>query len=346
MRPTILIVDDDVDFLNTICYEFEDFFDFEKCNSAEQAIGLLEKNPDKYGVILSDEKMPFQSGVEFLKICSEKWPDKTRVMMTGQMNNEQLLKCINEVGLFGFVTKDPSNDDFEEVFIDLLNRANKNTVSNSEFSTNVNVKTDKTVQDIYEKRLKIIAEIVAFFSYEKQTLVNFEKALKEISTPKNVSWADIALLDKTHEKEFFESFRKVIATQLITMFHKVSASILPEYICNRYKEQIQGLQEIELILISVACDLLVLCKSEDHLELTIDKGELIIKMLMPNKFGVSILNVMCDNYSETALKNALLFYLVAITTKKNGRVEIKHDKELITVLITNPISNDKAVNEA
>ena len=131
----------------------------------------------------------------------------------------------------------------------------------------------------------------------------------------------------------------MIGVQLIAMTQRINASLLLEYISSNYQEEIKDLLEIELSLVNAASELLSLCKSKDKLTLSIDKNELVIKISI-DKFGVSLLNVMCDNYEETILKNALLFHLVSVTTSRKGRIEIKHIDSIMSLLITNPLQSN------
>ena len=56
-------------------------------------------------MILCDQRMPQQSGVEFLKSVRQRWPDIIRMIVSGYTDAHDIIDGINEAGIFQYITK-------------------------------------------------------------------------------------------------------------------------------------------------------------------------------------------------------------------------------------------------
>lgn len=72
-------------------------------HSAAQALEMLEKHAVQ--VLVCDECMPGMRGVELLQLASTRFPEVTRVMLTGKADLELTLQAINRVHVFRFLQK-------------------------------------------------------------------------------------------------------------------------------------------------------------------------------------------------------------------------------------------------
>ncbi len=80
--PKILIVDDEVQLLELLKMEFEDFgFDVFVAESVDKAIESLEENHPH--MVLSDLKMPDKSGKDLLHYIKENHPKVRFLFMSG-----------------------------------------------------------------------------------------------------------------------------------------------------------------------------------------------------------------------------------------------------------------------
>ncbi len=105
----ILLVDDEPSVVKSLRRVFLD----EPCEiltatDARQALQLLEG--ETVQLVISDHRMPGMSGAEFLFEVKQRWPDIQRIMLTGFADIGAVMKVIEEVGVFKFITK-PWNDD-------------------------------------------------------------------------------------------------------------------------------------------------------------------------------------------------------------------------------------------
>jgi two-component system response regulator HupR/HoxA len=101
--PTVLVVDDEQRSLESLERILEDNFDVKTALSAEEAEAILES--EWVQVILCDQRMPHVSGVEFLKTVRERWPDVVRMIISGYTDSEDIIRSINEAGIYQYVMK-------------------------------------------------------------------------------------------------------------------------------------------------------------------------------------------------------------------------------------------------
>lgn len=106
----VLLVDDEPSVLKSLRRVFLD----ESCEiltapDARQALLLLEAEPIQ--LVISDHRMPGMSGAELLQEIKQRWPDILRIMLTGFADIDAVMKVVEEVGVFKFITKPWHDDD-------------------------------------------------------------------------------------------------------------------------------------------------------------------------------------------------------------------------------------------
>lgn len=101
---TLLVVDDEVNILAALTRLFRrDGYRLLSATSGEAGLALLAEN--EVGVILSDQRMPDMSGVDFLRAARERWPDTVRVMLSGYTELSSVTDSVNKVAIYKFLTK-------------------------------------------------------------------------------------------------------------------------------------------------------------------------------------------------------------------------------------------------
>ena len=107
-KPTVLVVDDEPQILESIQALLEDDFEVMVSTDATEAVELL-KNA-QIAVILADQRMPNLTGGEFLakarQIC-----DATRILITGYVDIDALIRAVNDGQIHSYVPKpwEPAN---------------------------------------------------------------------------------------------------------------------------------------------------------------------------------------------------------------------------------------------
>jgi two-component system response regulator HupR/HoxA len=103
LRPTVLVVDDEVLSLDTLNRTLDEEFDCRTAASAAEAERWLEQ--DDIRAVISDQRMPEMSGVEFLTRVRERWPEVVRMILSGYTDAEDLIDGINRAGIYQFISK-------------------------------------------------------------------------------------------------------------------------------------------------------------------------------------------------------------------------------------------------
>ncbi|HSJ96835.1 MAG TPA: response regulator [Myxococcota bacterium] len=103
-RARILIVDDEEAILETMAFTFEDEYDVLTATSARQALQILDEGP-AIAAVVTDQRMPEMTGVEFLTRVCERHPNTTRIILTGYADSEAMVRAINEGHVYAYVTK-------------------------------------------------------------------------------------------------------------------------------------------------------------------------------------------------------------------------------------------------
>jgi DNA-binding NtrC family response regulator len=114
MKPLLLYVDDDQSNLDTFKRAFRFDYKIETALSAKAALEWLKNNPE-IAVIVSDQRMPQMSGVEFLKEAMKISPYAERIMLTAFTDNEALIKAIQHGHVYDYVVKPWDKEDLKHV---------------------------------------------------------------------------------------------------------------------------------------------------------------------------------------------------------------------------------------
>jgi two-component system response regulator HupR/HoxA len=101
--PLVLVVDDEVRSQEAMRRTLDEDFRVLTASDAEQARALLERHT--VAVVLCDQRMPGQSGVEFLKEVRERWPEVVRIVISGYADSEDIIAGVNEAGIYQYVLK-------------------------------------------------------------------------------------------------------------------------------------------------------------------------------------------------------------------------------------------------
>ena len=100
---TVLVVDDEQRSLETLRRTLEEDFTVLTAPSAEEAELVMAR--EFVHIVLSDQRMPGLSGVEFLRRVRGQWPDTVRLILSGYTEAEDIISGINEAGIWQYLLK-------------------------------------------------------------------------------------------------------------------------------------------------------------------------------------------------------------------------------------------------
>ncbi len=112
-RPTILVVDDEPEVLRSLHDLLRRDYrvlTFERGPEALKA--LHEVDPP---VVMTDQRMPQMTGVEFLRHVKRLRPDSTRLLFTGYADLKAVIDAINEGNVFRYITKPWDTEEMQTV---------------------------------------------------------------------------------------------------------------------------------------------------------------------------------------------------------------------------------------
>lgn len=104
-KPTILCVDDEKDNIEALERLFRKKFNVLKATSAKEALHILDENLGPVAVIITDQRMPEMTGVEFLEKTLGTHPDTLRMLLTGYTDLESVIAAVNKGQIYRYLTK-------------------------------------------------------------------------------------------------------------------------------------------------------------------------------------------------------------------------------------------------
>ncbi|MBI2646073.1 MAG: response regulator [Deltaproteobacteria bacterium] len=109
-KISMLILDDEQYVLSALKRLFHSpKYDIFTAATTPQAIEILEKYP-AIGIIICDQKLGDDKGTDFLSLTKTKWPDISRILLTGYFNSQIAEDSLLKGEVYRFVSK-PWNDD-------------------------------------------------------------------------------------------------------------------------------------------------------------------------------------------------------------------------------------------
>jgi len=116
-KPAVLLVDDEPMILESLGLLLGDEFEVFTATSAAAARVTLAQHP--VDVVVSDQRMPGESGVSFLAWLRAAYPDTVRILLTGYADSTAMLGAINDAAVWHFANKPWNNTELRN----LLRRA-------------------------------------------------------------------------------------------------------------------------------------------------------------------------------------------------------------------------------
>jgi thioredoxin reductase (NADPH) len=128
-RPILLAVDDDVNVLEAVVQDLRRQYGAEyrvmRAAGGQAALDTLSQvkaREEPVALLLSDQRMPGMSGVQFLERSRDIYPEARRVLLTAYADTEAAIQAINSARIHYYLNKpwDPPEDKLYPVLSDLL----------------------------------------------------------------------------------------------------------------------------------------------------------------------------------------------------------------------------------
>lgn len=102
-RPYVLLIDDEPHSLAAMRMALEDEFEILTACDTTAAAALMAE--EWVQVVICDQRMPGETGVQFLTTLRERWPETVRLLITGYTDPGAMADAINEAGIHQFIAK-------------------------------------------------------------------------------------------------------------------------------------------------------------------------------------------------------------------------------------------------
>jgi len=99
----VLLVDDERALIDLYAEALAPHFETVLATSTREAGFILHKR--KFKVVVCDHLMPGGNGLSFLVDTREEYPEMQRILVTGYMKPEMLLRSVNEAALYRYLLK-------------------------------------------------------------------------------------------------------------------------------------------------------------------------------------------------------------------------------------------------
>jgi response regulator RpfG family c-di-GMP phosphodiesterase len=140
-KITVLYVDDEENNLISFKANFRIKYNVLTALSGDEAMSILEKK--HVDVIITDQRMPNMTGVEFLEKVLEKNEEPMRILLTGYADMNAVVDAVNKGKIFHYLSKPWNEEELDmtikrayEVYLQKLELKNMNeklVVSNDQF---------------------------------------------------------------------------------------------------------------------------------------------------------------------------------------------------------------------
>lgn len=125
-KPEILYVDDEPNNLLSMKAAFRFHYKIHTAINTDEARSILSEHPD-IRVVFCDQRMPGETGVDFLSHIKKEFPRPVRILITAHADMETVIGAVNKGHIFRFVRKPW----VEEEIISSVEEANKFYIATS-----------------------------------------------------------------------------------------------------------------------------------------------------------------------------------------------------------------------
>src|ERR1700743_4014251 len=107
----VLYIDDEINNLNSFKASFRRDFEIYTAQSAREGRKILDSY--EIGVIITDQRMPGITGIEFLESILTIYPDTIRILLTGFSDMNAVMDAINRGQVYKYLVKPWQNEELK-----------------------------------------------------------------------------------------------------------------------------------------------------------------------------------------------------------------------------------------
>ncbi len=104
-RYAILFVDDEANTRKYFRRLFREKFRILEAEDGVQALAVFRQHANEIGIIVTDQRMPNETGVGFLSKIADDYPDIIKILSTAYSDIDAAIGSVNQGGIFRYMTK-------------------------------------------------------------------------------------------------------------------------------------------------------------------------------------------------------------------------------------------------
>ena len=136
----ILYVDDESNNLVSFKAVFRIKYNVYTAISGEEAVKILRNN--SVNIIITDQRMPQMTGVEFLESILDEFPDPIRILLTGYADMNAVIDAVNKGKIFHYLSK-PWNEEELDLTINRAFDVYKQKMDEKEMTYKLSLSNDQ-----------------------------------------------------------------------------------------------------------------------------------------------------------------------------------------------------------
>lgn len=171
MKPVIVYVDDEPNNLVVFEASVPPEWSVHCFASAVEALKTL-RTLDPW-VIVSDQRMPMMTGLEFLEVAAQLVPNAARMVVTGQTTEQTIVQLIRRARIFDYVTKPWDSEDLVSRIENAI-ALNRSTVERFRLTEELKAKI-KELEDLGRHKTKMAEELASARAAEIELRAELEK---------------------------------------------------------------------------------------------------------------------------------------------------------------------------
>ena len=114
-KASVLYIDDEISNLTGFKASFRKHYNVFTATTSTEGMEILENN--KIHIIITDQRMPGVTGVEFLESTIKNYPDVIKMMLSGYADIEAVVNAVNKGHIYRYISK-PWNEQELKMAID------------------------------------------------------------------------------------------------------------------------------------------------------------------------------------------------------------------------------------
>jgi len=243
MERHLLIVDDEANILRALIRTMRsEELCIHTADSAQAGLEILAKHP--CGVILSDQRMPGMSGVEFLSQVRQEYPDTVRLVLSGYTELKTVMEAVNRGAIYKFLAK-PWEDELLRYHVQdafrlyELDRENKRLSEQLKHANDMLRQANTELAKSYESITRQSAVNIQALEIAHEVLEHIPIGVLGVGET-----SEIALINGYARALFNKPAFPLLGTTL--------SAILPNYDCTNGKPQTHSINATDYTIESVA----------------------------------------------------------------------------------------------